>query len=48
LDSFSGLAVDDVVSVNGWLFPQNGALDPAIGPSIIVAPAVTYHWDGMF
>jgi len=48
MDSFSGLAVGDVVSVNGWLFPQNGVLDPTIGPPIIVAQTVTYHSDGMF
>jgi hypothetical protein len=47
-DSFSGLAAGDVVSVNGWLFPQNGILDPAIGPPIIVAQTVTYHSNGMF
>jgi hypothetical protein len=47
-DSFSGLAVGDVVSVNGWLFPQNGVLDPAVGPPIIVAQTVTLHSEGMF
>jgi hypothetical protein len=47
-DDFSALAVGDVVSVNGWLFPQNGALDPAIGPPIVVAQTVAMHSDGTF
>jgi hypothetical protein len=47
-DDFSGLAVGDVVSVNGWLFPQNGVLDPAIGPPIVVAQTVAMHSDGTF
>jgi hypothetical protein len=47
-DDFSGLAAGDVVSVNGWLFPQNGILDPAIGPPIIVAQTVTLHSNGTF
>jgi hypothetical protein len=47
-DSFSGLAAGDVVSVNGWLFPQNGLLNPAIGPPIILAQTVTLHTGGMF
>lgn len=42
-DSFSGLANGDLVSVNGWVFPQNGALDPAIGPPIVLAQTVALH-----
>jgi hypothetical protein len=47
-DSFSGLATGDVVSVNGWLFPQAGILDPAVGPPIIVAQTVKMHLGGMY
>ncbi len=42
-DSFSGLTDNDVVSVSGWVFPQNGMLAPAIGPPIVVAQAITLH-----
>jgi hypothetical protein len=45
---FSGLATGESVSVNGWLFPQNGLLDPAIGPPIILAQTVTLHSGGTF
>ena len=47
-DSFSGLALGDTVSVSGWLFPQNGGLDPAVGPPLIVAQTVTLHAGGLF
>jgi hypothetical protein len=47
-DDFSGLADNDLVSVNGWLFPQNGVLDPAIGPPIVVAKTVTSHPGALF
>jgi hypothetical protein len=47
-DSFSGLALGDTVSVSGWVFPQNGILDPAVGPPIVVAQAVALHPGGMF
>jgi hypothetical protein len=46
--SFQGLARNDVISVNGWLFPQNGALDPAIGPPIVIAQSMTLHEDGVY
>jgi hypothetical protein len=43
-DSFSGLAVNDDVSVRGWLIEQdNGLLDPAITPPYIVAQSVVQH-----
>jgi hypothetical protein len=47
-DSFSGLALGDTVSVNGWVFPQNGILDPAVGPPMVVAQTVSLHPGGMF
>ncbi len=47
-DSFSGLEDGDVVSVNAWLFAQNGTLDPAVGPPIIVAQTITLHSGGSF
>jgi hypothetical protein len=40
-DSFSGLADKDLVSVNGWVFSQNGLLDPAVGPPNVVAQTIT-------
>ena len=47
-ENFSGLANNDVVSVNGWVFPQNGALDPAVGPPIVVAQTVTQHPNAVY
>ncbi len=48
-DDFSGLATQDIVSVRGWIFVQdNGVLDPAITPSVILAQNVTLHSMGMF
>jgi hypothetical protein len=47
-ESFSGLADKDLVSVSGWLFPQNGILDPAIGPPIVVAQTITLHSSGVY
>lgn len=46
-DDFSGLAVNDLVSVSGWLFAQNGALNGATGPEV-VAQTVTLHSNGIF
>jgi hypothetical protein len=40
-DNFSGLADKDLVSVNGWVFSQNGLLDPAVGPPNVVAQTIT-------
>jgi len=43
-DSFSGLATNDFVSVNGWIFEaDNGLLDPALAPPVILAQTVTNH-----
>jgi hypothetical protein len=42
------LADNDLVSANGWLFPQSGALDPAVGPPNILAQTVTLHAGGTF
>jgi hypothetical protein len=43
-DNFSGLAENDVVSVNGWLIElDNGILDPAIAPPFILGQTVTFH-----
>lgn len=40
-DSFSGLAVNDVVSVRGWIIEQdNGMLDTAMTPPYIVAQSI--------
>lgn len=47
-DSFSGLADNDVVSVSGWVFPQNGLLTPAIGPPIVVAQTITLHANSFY
>lgn len=47
-DDFSGLADNDLVSVSGWLFAQNGVLDPAVGPPYIVAQTVALHSNGAF
>jgi hypothetical protein len=48
MDSFSGLANGDVVSVSGWLFPQNGVVNPAVGPPTVLAEAISLHSDGWF
>jgi hypothetical protein len=46
-DDFSALAVNDLVSVNGWLFENdNGMLDPAITPPKVLAQNVTLHSGG--
>lgn len=43
-DDFSGLAVNDLVSVRGWLIEQdNGLLDPAISLPYVVAQDITLH-----
>lgn len=47
-DDFSGLTVNDLVSVRGWLFAQNGVLDPAVGPPFVVAQTVALHPGGVF
>jgi hypothetical protein len=48
-DSFSGLAVNDLVSVNGWLFEaDNGMMDPAVAPPSILAQAVSDHPNAVF
>jgi len=47
-DNFSGLANGDWVSVNGWVFPQNGVLTPAVGPPIVVAQTVTLHPNAVY
>ncbi len=48
-DSFDGLAVDDLVSVNGWLFENdNGLVDPAVTPPVILAQTVTGHPNAVF
>ncbi len=48
-DSFDGLADQDAVSVNGWLFEtDNGLLDSAITPPVALAQTVTLHSFGMF
>jgi hypothetical protein len=48
-DSFDGLAVNDWVSVNGWLFESdNGMMDPAIAPPQILAQTVTDHPNAVF
>ncbi len=47
-DDLSGVAVDDVVSVNGWFFPPNSmAANPSNTPTI-VAQTVTLHPEGWF
>jgi hypothetical protein len=43
-DSFSGLAANDLVSVNGWLFPVSGAGSK----ETVVAQAVVLHGDGNY
>jgi hypothetical protein len=48
-DSFSGLAVNDTVSVNGWLFEaDNGLTDPAVVAPEILAQTVADHPNAMF
>ncbi len=48
-NDFSGLADKDAVSVNGWLFEtDNGLMDPAIGPPVVLAQTVTLHSMDMF
>jgi hypothetical protein len=48
-NSFSGLADNDFVSVNGWLFETaNGMLDPAMTPPVILAQTVKLHGSGLF
>jgi hypothetical protein len=43
-DSFSGLATNDTVSVNGWVIEtDNGILDPAVGPTYTVAQTIALH-----
>ncbi len=46
-NDFSGLAVDDVVSVNGWVFAQNTA-DPSLSTPYAVAQTVTLHTEAQF
>ncbi len=48
-DDFSGLAVNDTVSVNGWIFESdNGLMDPAVTAPEIVAQTVSDHPDAVF
>jgi hypothetical protein len=48
-DSFDGLAVNNLVSVNGWLFENdNGLMDPAMVPPQILAQTVTDHPNAIF
>jgi hypothetical protein len=48
-DSFSGLADNDAVSVNGWLFENdNGLLDPAMTSPMALAQTITLHSMDMF
>jgi hypothetical protein len=46
-DDLSGVAVNDVVSVNGWFFPQNGEVNVILPPTI-VAQTVALHSGGWF
>ncbi len=48
-DNFSGLADNDLVSVNGWIFElDNGLLDPAIAPPTMLAQTIAQHPSGVF
>lgn len=53
-DSFSGLAVNNFVSVQGWLFPYTGAIPncvPGCGPvtyGVVVAKSVRGQQNGFF
>ncbi len=48
-DSFSGLQDQDAVSVYGWLFEtDNGLLDGATTPPVVLAQTITLHSMGMF
>lgn len=49
-DDLSGVAVQDVVSVSGWLFSPNVVADNTNSPNSprVVAQTVTLHPDGMF
>ena len=53
-DSFSGLAVNNSVSVQGWLFPYTGAISacaPGCGPvtyGVVVAKSVRGQQNGFF
>lgn len=49
-DDLSGVAVNDVVSVNGWLFPPNVVAENTNWPyqPRVVAQTVTLHSGGMF
>ncbi len=48
-DNFSGLADNDFVSVNGWLFENdNGILGTPVTPSFVLAQTVTLHTSGIF
>jgi hypothetical protein len=46
-DDLSGVAVNDWVSVSGWLFPPNGAANVVLPPTV-VAQTVTLHSGGWF
>lgn len=49
-DDLSGVAVNDLVSVNGWLFPPSAVIiTPGLSnPPNVVAQTVTLHSGGMF
>lgn len=49
-DSFSGLAVNDMVSVDGWLFAPSasGTTTTTTNPPTVVAKKVVQHEDGDF
>jgi hypothetical protein len=48
-DSFSGLANNDVVSVNGWIFEDdNGLLDPAMTQPVVLVQDIRLHPGGTF
>jgi hypothetical protein len=48
-DNFPGLADNDLVSVNGWLFEaDNGMLDPAVTPPVILAQDIRQHPGGIY
>ncbi len=48
-DNFSGLADNDLVSVNGWLFEaDNGLLDTPVTPPEILADDIRQHPGGTF
>ena len=49
-DDFSGIADNDEVSVNGWLFPSNAVSDNTNSASTptVIAQTVTLHTGGVF